>query len=409
MVKLSAMVIGLVRSKFLALLIGPTGYGIMGLFQSTLDMIQLGTGLGIETSGVKKIASQEIQSDSKKLNQQVNILVNMSLYLGILGIIITVILAKPLSIFTFGNDAYTIGFIWLAFSLVFRRITLIQSTVFQGLQFLSLLAKSNLWANLLGFVLTIPLFLIYKVDAIVPSMVLSSIIGLMVTSFYYQKINIPFQYFSIKSTFKEGNDVIKFGILLSISSFLVVVSNFLIQIFISQNSGIEEVGLFNVGLVLVNSYVGLVFTAMSTDYFPQLASVVDNPEKTGEFVSKQAIFSLLLVTPVVLFFIIFIPFLIPLLFSKQFLPIIPMSIFLIGAMFFKALSWSFGYLIIAKADSKVFMKSTFFFNSLYVFLACFGFYQLGLVGVGYAFSVYFFLHLVFVFSIINWRYKILLD
>jgi PST family polysaccharide transporter len=239
MVKLVAMVVGLVRSKFLAVLIGPTGYGILGLFQSTLDLIQLGTGLGIETSGVRNISKTEIQADAIQLQKQVNILVSLSVFLGVAGILITIILSKPLSQFTFGGQSYMTGFIWLSFSLIFRRLTLIQSTVFQGLSSISLLAKANLWSNLLGFLITLPLFFIFEIDAIVPSMLLSSIIAFFVSTYYYQKLKIPFKFYTIIQTFQESKEVLKFGVLLSFSSFFALVSNFLIQIFI----GWEGVGI----------------------------------------------------------------------------------------------------------------------------------------------------------------------
>ena len=74
-------------------------------------------------------------------------------------------------------------------------------------------------------------------------------------------------------------------------------------------------------------------------------------------------------------------------------------------MFFKAISFSIGYLFIAKADSKVFMKTSLGFNILYFLMLYFG-YQIGAFkGMGIAIAIYFFLHLTGVYIIAKKRYQ----
>jgi PST family polysaccharide transporter len=40
-----------------------------------------------------------------------------------------------------------------------------------------------------------------------------------------------------------------------------------------------EVGFYTAGFTLLNSYVGIIFTVMSTDYFPRLSSISDDNVK----------------------------------------------------------------------------------------------------------------------------------
>jgi PST family polysaccharide transporter len=153
----------------------------------------------------------------------------------------------------------------------------------------------------------------------------------------------------------------------------------------------------------------MIFNAMATDYYPQLTRVVDNKIEASAYISKQAIFSMLVITPVIVLFVALAPFLIPLLFASDFLEVVPMVVVLVIAMLFKAASWSFGYMIIAKADSKIFLKTDVLFNALFVALCCFGFKKFGLVGIGYAYILYYFLHLVMVQLVLFFRYQLRLE
>uniref|UniRef100_UPI0040495B07 oligosaccharide flippase family protein n=2 Tax=Flavobacterium sp. TaxID=239 RepID=UPI0040495B07 len=406
MVKLSTLLISLVKSKFLAILIGPKGYGIIGLINTTLDLVQQGFGLGIETSGIKNIANLAESDNHKTRDYEVNLLLKLGIVLGLAGCIFTIIFSKQLSIWTFGDAAYQWAFVFSAIALIFRKISTVQGAIFQGLNHLKLLAKANLYSNLLGFILVLPLFFMFKLEAIVPSIVVSAVVGWLVFSFYFKKIKIKFTNIPVFETFRNSKTTLKFGVLLSITSFLGLLSNFLIQIYISSTSTLAQVGLFNIGLVVVNNYIGLVFNAMATDYFPQLTKVIDNPKESGAYITKQAVFSLLVITPIIVFFVALAPVLIPLLFASNFKDVIPMVIVLVLAMFFKAVSWSFGYLIIAKADSKIFMKTSVIFNAIFIFLCCFGFKNCGLVGIGYAYILYFLLHLVTIKLIVHFRYQV---
>jgi PST family polysaccharide transporter len=246
-------------------------------------------------------------------------------------------------------------------------------------------------------------------EAIVPSIIVTALVTFFVHIFYFKQLKIKFVNVPWLETFKKSSATLKFGFLLSISSFLTLLANFLVQIFISSTSTLAQVGLFNIGLVVVNQYIGLVFNAMATDYYPQLTRVVDNKSEASAYISKQAIFSMLIITPIIGLFVALAPFLIPLLFASDFLEVVPMVVVLVIAMLFKAASWSFGYVIIAKADTKVLMSSSFIFNLLFVGLCCLGFKQFGLVGIGYAHILYFFLHLVMIQSILYFRYQLRLE
>src|SRR5688572_8022595 len=81
--------ISIIRVKVLAVLLGATGVGIAGLFQSTIDLIRSITGFGIGYSVVRDIAASVATNDEKKIAETVVILRRLIWITGILGMVLT--------------------------------------------------------------------------------------------------------------------------------------------------------------------------------------------------------------------------------------------------------------------------------------------------------------------------------
>lgn len=407
-VQISSILVSIIRSKFLAIFIGLAGYGIFSLLNTTIELVRTLTGFGLETSGVKKISEVSSLNDSNLISRNVYILLKLGLLTGLLGAFTAIIFSNYLSEFSFGNSDKTIAIILISISILFKQITSSKNAVFQGMAKLNFLAKSNLFGNIFGLIITLPLFYLFDIRAIVPAIVITSLVSFLVSVYYFKKLKIKKTSFEINEILIEGKDVLFFGGLLSLSSFLPVLSNYLIQVFISSNGGVELVGLFSVGLIIINSYVGIIFNAMSTEYYPRLVSEISLNKDINDSVNQQAVFSMLIVVPIIIVFLGVLPLIIKILFSSDFLNVIPFVSWAILAMFFKSFSWPMGLIIIAKADSKVFTRTSIIFNFLYLLLCLSGYHFYSLEGLGIGFLVYFIIHLFSVFFVVKFRYGLIL-
>lgn len=148
----------------------------------------------------------------------------------------------------------------------------------------------------------------------------------------------------------------------------------------------------------------LVFNAMSTDYFPRLSAVSNVIEKIRNIVFEQAYIAVLLIVPVIVIFVAFAPFFITLLYSQEFTPTVQFVSWGILGMLFKAVSFSLGYIIIAKGDSKVFIKTAIGFNITLVAMNIIGYNYWGLEGLGISYFIYFIIHFIVVWLITYYRY-----
>jgi len=399
------IVISIIRSKFVAIFLGPIGMGIAGLLNSTINVVSELTKLGLDTSAVKEIAFFK-SVDEDKLLRLINALRRIIWFTGILSLVSTVVFSSLLSQLTFGNTDYTWSFIWISLALLFKQLTYGELAILQGLRKLKHLAKSNLYASFIGLFFVIPLYYFFRIDGIVPAIIISAILSYVFSIYFSHKIKIKPLKLSTREAFKEGRPMLKLGLMLSIRSSITLLSAYAIQIFISHVGGVDEVGFYLAGFVIINSYVGIIFNAMQTDYFPRLSALATDPEQLRRTVLHQAVIALLIITPIIIIFLTIAPIAIQLLYSNEFLLI---TVFVSWGMFgtlFKAVSWSMGYVILAKGDANLFIKTAILFNSLFVMLLILGYYFYGLFGVGVAFFIYYILHLIIVKLITYYKYDL---
>lgn len=403
------IIISIIRTKLIAVFIGPAGMGIAALLNSTLNIISGITGLGIEISAVKHISGNYKNEDLNSISTSVTLVKKLVLLTGIFGTLLTIFLSSWLSQLTFGNSEHTFSFVFLSITLLFKQLSTGELVVLQGIRKMSFLAKANFHGNLFGLLFSIPLYYYYRIDAIVPTIIVASLSSAFFSFYYSKKIGITKTHIANNQLITEGKSIIRLGIMLTFSGFLTLLSTYLIQIYIGKIGGVEEVGFYNAGFTLLNSYVGIIFTVMSTDYFPRLASICNENEKVRTSVIQQSFMSILIITPIIILFLIFIPLIIKILYTPKFMSILPMVCFGIIAMLFKAVSWSMGYIMIAKGDSKIFIKTAIGFNFLSLFLSILGYYFYGLKGVGFGFFVYYLIHLFIVKLITTKRYGFYFD
>lgn len=60
------ILVGVLRNKFTALFLGPSGMGLLSLFSSTISVLSSACNFGIPTSGVKFISEKEHAADESQ-------------------------------------------------------------------------------------------------------------------------------------------------------------------------------------------------------------------------------------------------------------------------------------------------------------------------------------------------------
>jgi len=388
------ILISVIRSKAIAILIGPVGFGVIGLLNSTLRIIGDFTKIGLDTSAVKEISEKNSDKDSSKVTEIIFVLEKLIWFTGIVGALITLLFSRYISQLTFGNTDYTYAFVWLSIAVLFTQLTKGKIAILQGTRRLKKLASANLTASTVSLLLTLPLYFIFELKGIVPALIASAILTFIVFKFFTKDIEVPHFSFSKSKLFHKSKAMLMLGATMSFTSIVVALSAFLVQVFIRSTDGLDAVGFYSAGFLIVNAYVGMIFSAMSTDYFPRLVAINTDNEKMNVAVNQQADVAILLITPVIVLFLTFAPFIVELLYSSKFNVIIGFVTFGVLGTFFKAVSFSMGYVIIAKGHSKVFIILSILFNTSLLIICVLSYNRGGLTGIGLGYLIYYFIHLV---------------
>jgi len=155
----------------------------------------------------------------------------------------------------------------------------------------------------------------------------------------------------------------------------------------------------------VNTYVGMIFTAMGTDYYPRLSAVANDVTQSNKLVNQQAEMALLFLGPILILFLILLKYAIIVLYSAEFLDVIPMVQWSVLAILLKAIVWSMGFLLVAKGDSKIFFYSELIGSIYTLLINLAGYYWLGLEGLGISFLITYFISICQNFFLIRYFYQ----
>lgn len=398
-VQIFKIIIAVLRSKILAIFLGPSGVGILGLFSTSTDFIYSLSNLGLGTSAVKDISTANKEGDLHRLSYVSTVFKKLVWITGLLGLSICLFFAPVLSKVSFGNHDYTFTFMVLSVILLFRMLSEGQISLLQGTHNLRLMAKSEVWGNAFGLLATAPLYYFFGVRGIAPSLILTYLINLIISWHYSSKVKLEKINVSYKQAIVDGKNMIKLGGFLALSGLIASLVPYIIQVFISSKGGLQDVGLYSAGFAIVNTYVGMVFTAMSKEYFPRLSSYSKEDKAFNQAINEQMEIAILLVAPLICAFIIFSKVGILILYSEEFLSIEKMIYFAILAIFFKTPSWCCSYAIIAKGDGHIFFVTEILVLVVKVALYMALYLLWGLTGIGIAFILeylYYFLQEYFV-------------
>ena len=174
------MLIGMIRIKFVAVLIGPLGVGLAGTYQSIQGMVGVAAGLGVETSAVREIAKAVSTGDDEAIGQTILALRRICWFTGLLGALLLVGLAIPLSRFTFGNNDHALNIALLSIVILLSNITGGQMALIQGMRRIGDIARLNVIGSVVGTVISVILYAWLGLRGIIPALLLLAVIQLVV-------------------------------------------------------------------------------------------------------------------------------------------------------------------------------------------------------------------------------------
>ena len=178
------ILIGIMRNKLVAMILGPSGMGLMSLFNSTIKLVSDSTNLGISMSAVREISEAYEQGDEDKVEYIVKLIRTWSLLTALLGIFICVAFSPLLNKWTFSWGDHTLHFVLLSPVVAMGAIMGGELAILKGTRQLRHLAVISVYGVIGALVTSVPLYFVWRESAIVPSLVIIALIQLLFTIVY---------------------------------------------------------------------------------------------------------------------------------------------------------------------------------------------------------------------------------
>lgn len=380
--------ITVVRAKIVSYLLGTTGFGINAMFNKTINQVKSATDLGISISAVKKISEYMDQNDTAGLEHSILVVRSWAFLTAVVGTLLCVLLSPIFSYWGFDSDwGYTLSFVLLAPVVGLSAINGAEMAILKGTRRLRMIALSQLFAVIMTFCISVPIFIVMGLRGLVPSIVLVSLASAIITcSFSFRSHPYKISLFS-KDVLHDGFDMVKLGVFFTIAAFFGAGAMSVISYFLMNKGNAEITGAYEAGYLLV-SYLGvLVFSAMEADYFPRLSTVNKDNKKVFELANSQIEVASLLITPMIAAFLLFLPLIVPLFLSQKFTIAIPMTQFAVLSLAFKAVTQPVAYISLSKGDSKTFLLQELLYDFFIVIAVILFFNMGGLKWTGFALAL----------------------
>lgn len=390
------MLISLARNKIVSSLLGPSGLGLISLYQSGLTFIQNATNFGIAQSGVKTISqalSEDSDADKHKLREAIMLIRSWSIVAAVFGTMVCIALAPVLSHVSFRDTSSTWGeqilkgldFMLLAPVVGLVALTAGELAVLKAVRMLKKVATLSVLNTLAVLLVSTPIYFIWGIHGIIGSLLMAALVQMTITICY------SFRAYPLRTSFdrtflRKGHDMIKLGLAFIAAGILGSGAEFAIRAYINITSDEAMVGLYNAGYMIAFVYTGAAFAAFENEYFPRLSALCNenNKREIAITIIRQIKVSLAIVVPMVAILIPLLPYIVPLLFSSQFVGAVPMAQITLLAMIIRAVTLPVEYLPLAKGDSRSYLLLESVYDMLLVGGVCAGFHFYGLMGTGVA-------------------------
>jgi enterobacterial common antigen flippase len=393
--------VGALRTKALAVLLGPAGIGLMGAFSMILDLARNFAELGLTSSGVRQIAEAASSDDERRLSVTALVLRRTTLLCGILGAFILWASSGAVSRLTFGNEEKAASISFLSFALFLSVVAGGQGALLQGTRRMKALASVSVYGALLGTTASVSIIYFARERGIVPSLLAGAIASLVLSSWFASNVRTVKVVLQAGEVNREAALLFKLGLAFLASGLLMTGATFAIRTFVIRTLGLEAAGIYQAAWTLGGLYVGFVLQALGMDFYPRLVGVAHDHHACNAMVNEQTQASLLMAAPGILATITFAPLVVALFYSAKFLGAVVLLRWFCLGMALRVITWPMGFIIVAKNQQLAFFAVDAAWTIFNIAATWWGLRVFGLEGAGIAFMLSYVFHALIVYLMVR--------
>jgi enterobacterial common antigen flippase len=397
-----SVAVGLVSAKVWALLVGPTGVGLLGLIHSAIGLGGIVAGMGLGTALVRSGAHALGQNDSTAAAALQRAASRATLVLAGLTAVVFYLLREPLALALLGDSEYAAGVIWLGLAVGLTIVAGVQLSTLNAHHRVSALARAAVLSSVSGAAVSLTVLWILREPGIVYAAVAPALTSAAVATWLVRR-EVPRHTGSISAQEVRAatRSLFRFGVPFTASSLVGTGVQLFLPILVLHLLTAEHVGYYRAAMSLSVGYLGVLLTAMAQDYYPRVSAVAHDAGKLRELVNDQLRLITMIGAPIILLGLAFAPLIITIVYAPSFRPAAPVMEWQMLGNVFKFWSWTMSFVILARCGSSTFFFAEFIGGATMLLASWAGVMLWGLPGVGIGFVATYVVYLAVVWVIVR--------
>lgn len=379
--------VGVLRTKAVAVLLGPAGVGLVGAYVAITTMVGTIAGLGINSSGVRDVAEAHGTGDRHRIASTVRTLRRASWVTGAAGWVLIAVLAWPLSEYTFGSPGEARSLALLGATLLLAAVDAGEGAIVQGSRRIGDLARRTMLQAVTGTLIAVSGYAWLGDRGIVPVLVATAATNCGISWWFSRRVEIEHISPSWSDTWNRSKRLMSLGLAFMWSALVTAGTSLAIRALIVRDLGIEASGMYQAAWALSGMFAAFILSAMGTDFYPRLTAVASDHAEVNRLVNQQTEIGTLLALPGVLGTLAFAPWVMRAFYSSDFAPATALLPWFVIGVMGRVVSWPMGFILLAKGASRWFATTETVFGALHLVLAFVLLRSVGLTGVAIAFAL----------------------
>jgi PST family polysaccharide transporter len=349
------ILIGLVRTKVLALLLGPAGVGLVSLYTGLMSTAATVATMGIGTVGTRQIAEAVAKEDTPALAVARRAMFWGALLLALAGALIVWTLRDVLAVRVLGGMEHAGVVGWLALGVALSVAGASQGALIQGMRRIGDIARLSVYGSLLSTVFGIGLLWQWGNAALWAFILVGPFVSFALGHAYVSRLpKIPNSSATVHEMAAQWKMLLRLGVPFMGAGLAGTLVQLWIRVTVNNELGLNAVGHFQAAWAISMQYIGFVLGAMGADYYPRLTGVINDKAAATRLVNEQTEIALLLSAPVFIAMLGLAPWVIHALYTPDFAPAVDVLRWQILGDVLKVASWPFGFVILAAGAGKTF-------------------------------------------------------
>ena len=360
------LLLGMARTKGVAILLGPAGVGEVSLLISATQLLANVSGLGIGSSAVREVAEAHSAGDGERLALTIQVLRRICWLTGIAGWILVAAFSLLLSQWSFGDYDHAVTLSILGVTILLGQVSAGQAALLRGVRRIGDLARETIAGAVLATIVSLGLYAIMGTDGILPVLIVVALCGVATSWWYARRVRFEPISLTWRRTFAVAGRFVGLGIAFMYASLVLGASGWAIQAIVTRNFGTIGNGIYSAAWTMSGQFAAFVLAAMSADYFPRLTSVAADHRALNRLVNEQTEIGIILALPGLIATLAFAPLAVQLFYSTDFLPAAALLPWFVLGIFGRVISWPMGFVQLALGQGKLFAVTETLFGMIHV-------------------------------------------